>query len=191
MDWGNKDLVSQSQRISKGLSQTLLRRWACTLHTDASDYGIGGCLYQIVNDQNHPIMFLSKALNKTERRWSTYEKEGYAIFYSLMKMEHLLRDIHFVLRTDHKNLTFINTDFREKVKRWKLSIQHFDFDIEHIQGELNIEADWFSRILVTSNEDVLNKVTLYVIREEFPIKRPKLSLQTYEAIKKVHNSDIV
>ena len=55
-----------------------------------------------------------------------------------MKLEHLIRDCHFTLKTDHKNLTFINTDFRGKVKRWKLAIQHFDFDIEYIKGEDNI-----------------------------------------------------
>jgi len=90
------------------------------LHTDASKYGIGGYLFQVVDDVQQPIAFISKTLTSTELRWSVPEKEGYAIFYSLMKLEHLLRDIHFVLRTDHKNLTFINTDFREKVKRRKL-----------------------------------------------------------------------
>jgi hypothetical protein len=133
-------------------------------------------------------MFLSKALNKTERRWSTYEKEGYAIFYSLMKMEHLLRDTHFLLRTDHKNLTFINTDLREKVKRWKLAIQHYDFHIEHIEGEKNIEADGFSRIITIPDEEGLDKETMYVLRED--AKPPALPRKVYESIRRVHNSDI-
>ena len=98
---------------------------------------------------------LVKALSKTERKWSVYEKEGFAIFYCLMKMEHLLRDTHFTLRTDHRNLIFINTDLRDKVKRWKLAIQTFDFDVEHIEGEKNIEADGFSRILTIPEEDEL------------------------------------
>ena len=116
------------------------------LHTDASKYGIGGYLFQVVDKVQQPKAFISKTLSSVELRWSVPEKEGYAIFYSIMKLEHLLRDVHFTLRTDHKNLTFINTDFREKVKRWKLAIQHFDFDLEYIKGEENIEADGFSRL---------------------------------------------
>jgi len=115
------------------------------------------------------------------------EKEGYAIFYSLMKLEHLIRDIHFTLRTDHKNLTFINTDFREKVKRWKLAIQHFDFDLEYIKGEENIEADGFSRLcpMPTITEDVeyLN------VLEERENSTPRLPQDVYRKIQAVHNTN--
>jgi hypothetical protein len=122
------------------------------LHTDASQYGIGGYLFQVIQGKTYPIAFISKTLSDVELRWSTPEKEAYAIFYSLMKLEHLLRDTHFTLRTDHKNLTYINSEFREKVKRWKLAIQHFDFDIEYIKGPDNIEADGFSRLCPDPNE---------------------------------------
>ena len=78
-------------------------------------------------------------------KWSTYEKEAYAIYFSLMKWEHHLRDVHFTLQTDHKNLTYLNTDLKQKVQRWKLAIQEYDFDIEHIPGKDNIVADGLSR----------------------------------------------
>ncbi len=117
------------------------------LHTDASKYGIGAYLFQEHEGVRRPISFISRSLNKTELKWSVQEKEAYAIFYAFMKLEHLIRDRHFVLRTDNKNLTFLNVDHREKVKRWKLAIQHFDFQIEHIAGVDNIEADQFSRLV--------------------------------------------
>ena len=117
------------------------------LHTDASNYGIGAYLFQEVDGVRHPISFVSRTLNKTELKWSTIEKEAYSIFYAFQKLEHLIRDRHFTLRTDSKNLTFLNVDHREKVKRWKLAIQHFDFDIVHIKGVDNIEADAFSRLV--------------------------------------------
>jgi hypothetical protein len=154
------------------------------LHTDASNYGIGGYLFQVIDGKNVPIMFLSKTLTKQERRWSTYEKEGYSIFWCLMKMEHLLRDIHFTLRTDHKNLTFINTDFREKVKRWKMHIQHYDFHVEHIKGEHNIEADGFSRLIPVPESE--EQESLFALREEERLT-PLLPRKIYEMIKEVHN----
>jgi RNase H-like domain found in reverse transcriptase len=38
------------------------------LHTDASDYGIGGYLFQIVDGTEHPVAFVSKSLSKTQLR---------------------------------------------------------------------------------------------------------------------------
>ena len=93
----------------------------------------------------NPIGFISKSLDDVQRRWSTIEKEAYAIFFAIMKWEHHLRDIHFVLQTDHKNLTFINVDLKQKVQRWKLAIQEFDFDLQYLKGEDNVIADGMSR----------------------------------------------
>ena len=64
--------------------------WPIYLNTDASDYGIGGYLYQIDEDGKEiPIAFMSKALTVTQMGWSTYEKEGYAIYAAVMKFYHL------------------------------------------------------------------------------------------------------
>jgi hypothetical protein len=53
------------------------------LYTDASDYGIGAYLCQVVDGQERPIGFLSKALLREQSRWDTGQKEGYAIFFAL------------------------------------------------------------------------------------------------------------
>jgi hypothetical protein len=115
------------------------------VNTDASDFGIGAYLYQIIDGKETPISFISKTLNSTERKWATIEKEAYAIFYALTKWEHYLRDIRFILKTDHLNLTYINNEPKQKVQRWKLAIQQYDFGIEYIPGPENIVADGFSR----------------------------------------------
>ena len=117
------------------------------LHTDASDYGIGAYLFQIVDGIEQPIAFMSKALSDAESRWNTTEKECYAFVYAFKKFEHLIRDIHFTLRTDHRNLTYINESISPKVRRWKLLVQENDFDIEFIKGLDNIIGDAFSRLV--------------------------------------------
>jgi hypothetical protein len=53
------------------------------LTTDASDYGLGAYLCQIINEKEVPIGFISRAFNKQQARWSTIEKEAYAIYYSI------------------------------------------------------------------------------------------------------------
>ena len=40
-----------------------------TLHTDASDYGVGGYLFQTVDGIDEPVAFVSRSLNKSQLRW--------------------------------------------------------------------------------------------------------------------------
>ena len=80
------------------------------LETDASNLCIGGYLYLLVDNVARPVKFMSKSLSKEKMRWAVPQKEMYAIYYAFVKFEHLIRDVHFTLRTDHKNLTYLNTD---------------------------------------------------------------------------------
>jgi len=119
-------------------------------------------------------------LDSTQCNWSTPEKEAYAIYYTLMHAEHLLRDVHFVLQTDHRNLTFINMEGSPKIRRWKLAIQEYDFDIEYLPGEKNIVADNFSRLCDIESPDE----TLCTFTE---LRIPDWE---YRLISKVHNSSV-
>ena len=65
--------------------------------------------------------------------------------YRFCKLEHLLRDVHFILQTDHKNLTYINYGNSAKILCWKIHVQEFDFSIEYKKGEENEIADILSR----------------------------------------------
>ena len=123
------------------------------LQTDASNDGIGAYLFQRILQADgtfvdQPIEFISKAFSKEQKRWSTNEQEAYAIFYSCRKLDYLLRDVKFVLQTDHLNLVYVNNEASPKVKRWKLALQEYNFDIEHIPGKRNVVADAFSRMCV-------------------------------------------
>ena len=169
------------------------------LHTDASDIGIGADLFQMRGGVVIPIAFISKALNSTETRWSTPEQECYAIFYALVKYEYLLRDIFFTLRTDHRNLTFLNDSPMQKVKRWKMAIMHYNFNIEHIPGKDNVVADALSRMVKKPRykdkqvEEVNDSNTydhIYTIDEEVlrDVSYFRLEDDIYDKLSKVHNS---
>ena len=41
------------------------------LHTDACDYGMGGYLFQIVEEVKKPIAFVSRSFSESQLRWST------------------------------------------------------------------------------------------------------------------------
>ena len=87
------------------------------LQTDASDYGIGAYLFQLVDGIEKPVDFISKKLVKSQLAWTVPEKEAYAIYYAFRKLDYLIRDVRFVLQTGYKNLKFINDDTFSKNKR--------------------------------------------------------------------------
>lgn len=155
------------------------------LHTDACDYGMGSYLFQLIDGIEIPIAFMSRAFNERETRWSTPEKECYAIYYSLVKFEYLLRDIYFVIRTDHRNLTYLNNSANEKVNRWKIKIQHYNFDIEYIPGPDNFVADAFSRLVSFDSPNVknLDEQEQLCLLDEF-----KLEPSIYKKISSVHST---
>ena len=118
-DTGTEQVFAATQNVIKDIKMLffLTEGDPVYLHTDVSDHGIGAYLFQIVNGVERPIQFLSKSLNDVQKRWSTTEKECYAIFHSMKQFEHLIKDRFFVLRTDHANLVYINSSPSQKVMR--------------------------------------------------------------------------
>ena len=51
------------------------------LQTDASNYGMGAYLYQLVDGVKHPIRFISRGFNNVELKWNIVEKEAFAILF--------------------------------------------------------------------------------------------------------------
>jgi len=160
------------------------------LRTDASDYGIGAGLFQITNGgEEIPIAFISKTLINEQLNWSVPEKEAYAIFYAFCKLEHLLRDVHFLLQTDHQNLTFVNYGNSAKILRWKLWMQEFDFSIEFLAGDQNDIADIFSRA-VENLQEKNKKVRAEGETQELYNIFPDLHIpdEKFKLIAEIHNT---
>ena len=116
------------------------------LQTDASEYGIGGYLFQLIDGKEVPIAFVSKSLSVPQLRWAIIQKEAYAIFYTCMHLKTLLRDRKFTLQTDHRNLLYISENSNPMIVRWYMALSEYSFDLEYIKGESNNVADTMSRL---------------------------------------------
>ncbi|GJR18893.1 putative ribonuclease H-like domain-containing protein [Tanacetum coccineum] len=110
---------------------------------DASGVGIGGVLSQ----NQRPIAFFSEKINDARCKYSTYDKEFYAIVRSLDTWQHYLLSNEFILFSDHEALKFINGQHKLKSHhaKWVEFIQAFSFFIRHKVGSNNQVADALSR----------------------------------------------
>lgn len=127
------------------------------LYTDASQMCIGACLTQMCNEDESgkplstpiekPIYYLSHKLSKTQCKWSTVEKEAYAIHYALQKLDYYLHNAEFVIKTDHKPLKYLleSPMQNRKVQLWALSMAGYNCTIEYLPGPKNFCADLLSR----------------------------------------------
>lgn len=74
---------------------------------DASDFAIGED--QIVEGQIQPLAFFSGKLKKTQRRYSTYDRELFALREALDYFRGWIEGQSCTLFTDHKPLTYMFT----------------------------------------------------------------------------------
>lgn len=117
------------------------------LRTDASDTGLGAVLLQDHDGMLCPVSYASKKLLDRECKYSTVEKEGLAIVFGMQKFKNYLYGKEFVLETDHRPLSFIQTmkHTNTRVLRWSLFLQNYRYNIAHIKGSNNVVADFLSR----------------------------------------------
>ena len=126
------------------------------VQTDASMTGLSGVLLQAdQNGMEHPVCYASKLLSKTERNYSTIHREALAIIWSVRKFREYLFGRRFIIRTDHKPLTFIDTCKSPKFARWSLELAEYPHDIEFVCGKDNIPSDVLSRAPIEDNEVAL------------------------------------
>ena len=86
-------------------SETLLKFYDVSTYfsSDASSYGLGACLMQDHDGHLHPVVYASRLLTPTERRWAQIEKECLARTWACEKCSHYLVGLsQFKLITDHK-----------------------------------------------------------------------------------------
>ncbi|KAK7101354.1 hypothetical protein V1264_024145 [Littorina saxatilis] len=118
------------------------------LRTDASDEGIGAMLMQEHGGKPFPVSYASKKLSGAEKNYSTMEKECLTIVWGIKTFELYLQGVKFVLQTDHKPLTYLNSAkfVNNRIMRWVMYLQNFDMRVESIKGSDNVGADFLSRV---------------------------------------------
>ena len=116
-----------------------------TLHTDASDLGLGAVLYQQdENGNNKVIAYASRTLNQAEKNYPAYKLEFLALKWAVTSRFHeYLYGGEFAVYTDNNPLTYVLTSAKLDAtgQRWIAALASYNFSLHYKSGKMNIEAD--------------------------------------------------
>lgn len=131
--------------------------------TDASPYGIGAILSQILEGKERIVMCMSSSLNKSEQNYAHIQKEALAVVVAVKKFHKYIYGRKFTLICDSKPLKYIFDTNKQlptvaslRLQRWSIILSAYQYSIEYRKGSLIPHVDCLSRLPVTeSREEVV------------------------------------
>jgi hypothetical protein len=99
------------------------------IHTDASDYQLGGVIMQ----DNKPLAFYTRKMNSAQAKYTTGEQELLSIVETLRTFEGLLMGQKLIVHTDHLNLLYKKL-VSNRLIRWRMILEEFGPEFRHIDG---------------------------------------------------------
>lgn len=142
-----------------------------TLHTDASDQGLGAVLYQRQNGKLRVIGFGSRTLSQSERNYHLHsgKLEFLVLKWAVCEKfrDYLYYAPHFTIYTDNNPLTYVMSTAKLNAvgHRWVGELADFHFDVKYRPGKSNTDADTLSRLPLdiekyelTCTEEISNEV---------------------------------
>lgn len=133
------------------------------LTANSSSYGRGAVLRQKDEEGKwKPIVYASRTLSTTEKRYVQIEKEALALTWACEKFHEFIYGLSFKLETDHKPLIFLLRaksldELNPRLQRMRMRLMHYDYDIYYIPGKDIIVADCLFRLpQFTYNDEELD-----------------------------------
>ena len=122
------------------------------IHTDASKDGWFAVLFEDTGegapqDRLKVIAYAGGVFRGPQLSWSILQKEMYAVYNAHLKFDCFVRLHEFKLVIDNKTMCYCETSADPMVQRWYLRIQHYQSEIIHLPGILNVLPDAGSRLL--------------------------------------------
>ena len=103
--------------------------------------------------ERKPLAFFSENLKRTTLKYSTYNKELYALVRVFAQWQHYLWHKELMIRTDHECLKHLKgkSKLNQRHDKWVEFIETFSYVINYKQDKENMVADVLSRRFVLVN----------------------------------------
>ncbi|KAF1332870.1 reverse transcriptase, partial [Globisporangium splendens] len=149
------------------------------IRMDASNYAVGGVLFQKEGGIEHPIAFTGRKMKAAELNYPVQEQELLAIMHALRVWRIYLVDKPFMVETDHKSLETILTQktTNRRIARWFNELAEFQPQFVWIAGKTNGIADALSR-----RPDFEHKAAQVSLKELLKIVQDREIVATITAI---------
>lgn len=148
------------------------------LDTDASSISLGAVLSQIQDGQEKVLAFAIRVLDRREANYSVTRRELLAIVHFVKYFRHFLLGKRFILRSDHKALSFMFSCKEPigRLARWTEILSEFSFEIQFRPGTRHSNADSLSRYPFNITQPNDNPEQLAPLTEQiltvFAVQRP-------------------
>jgi len=118
-------------------------RKALQIKCDAGRVAIDAVLSQ----DDKLVAYFNEKLNDAKKKYSTYDKEFYAIIKALKKWRHYLMPNEFILYINNHALQFITKQekLNQRHAKWVEFMKNFTFFTKHINGSANKFVDALRR----------------------------------------------
>ena len=141
------------ETLKTRLTSTPLLAFPCLqqpfiLYTDASQFAMGAVLAQVQDGMEKTIGYASKALSKSQTKYSATRREFLAIVTFTRHFHHYLLVRKFTIVTDHRALQWLHNfeDPDEMTARWLERLAAFGYTVRHRPGTSIGHADGLSRV---------------------------------------------
>lgn len=161
------------------------------IQVDSSGFAFSGILSQKDDTGRlRPVVYFSRKLNDTERRWQVHDQELGAIVNVFEEWRAWLLGANdpVLVFSDHANLRYFMTaqNLTARQARWASFLSEFNFDILHISGKLNPADPASRRSDFAEGKDTTDKVVLFGCREDLSNTSAGLSV----SVIKIRPADI-
>ena len=157
--WAKAPVYSEQEKAAFTTVKTMLLKDAVLqqpdweksfeVHTDASIQGLGVVLCQKSGEREGVIAFASRTLTKAEKAYSVPELEALAMIWATRVFRLYLAGKKFTFITDSRAAQFImqneSDSAGQRILKFKLALQAYDYDIIHRTAKANGPADYLSR----------------------------------------------
>ena len=168
------------------------------IQTNASKTGLGAVLLQ----EGQPIVYASRTLTETEKRYSNIERELLCVVFGLERLQNYTFGSSITVETNHQPLPSIwkktIATSSPRLQRLLLRLAQYDVHIEYLRGRENVIADALSCVgpLAPESQDYMTslnnveKIPVHQLTQIAPASSERLE-ELCEATTKDHHLQLL